>query len=292
VKSKDDIFKQIINDLKKTGFVSEMHAMKGFLLRNWHTSGGRYYFDLDENKTCEIDLSAYNALIDKNNAGTVTVRTFFNIIAEVKKTDNPWVVFKNNPQQKWMLAEGWNGIVHCDGLPGSRKNLTEILLNSSLGVELGWLGYGIHESFKEPNQFSSWYKALVKVAKAAEDVLKANSSGEHEYPYFYFVKPVIIVDGILMSAVIADDASIKLEKINAAVMSFGYSTTNYKRNYYMVDVVTLEYLPDYIKFCEERHRKIFDELKVCYAAKGTVIGEGGEVATRRGQATTEGQGAS
>lgn len=67
-----------------------------------------------------------------------------------------------------------------------------------------------------------------------------------------------------MSAYLDDSAEIKLEEINVAMINFSYSTTNYKRNDYAVDVVALNFLPTYIKFCEKRHEKIFSELKLHY----------------------------
>lgn len=187
IKPKETMHKEVINDLKKTGFASEMQAMKAFISQNWKTSGNRCYFDLDENKTCEIDLYAYHVLMEKSGED-ITTQSFFNVIAEVKKTDKPWVVFRENSQRNWRLQEGWTSVIYCDGLSDSRDqaNLTQILLSSGLGIELGWFGYGIHEAFKSPDKSSSWYQALVKASKAAEDVLKANSKIEKNI-HIYFL---------------------------------------------------------------------------------------------------------
>jgi len=264
MKSKEDLYKEIINDLKKTGFVSEMHAMNNLISQNWRTTGSRGYFDLDESKTCEIDLYAYHTLTHKDEHNTIAAQSFFNIVAEVKKTDKPWIFFRGNHYNNWRLKEGWNTLVFSNGLSDklSHKALTDVLLTSGLGYNSGWLAHNIHEAFKDPAQPSRWYSALIKACKAGEDVLKANSSEGHTHPYFFLVKPVVIVDGELISAYINEEGSIKLEQVDTAMMDFDFSTANYKGRRYAIDVVSLSFLPNYIKFCEKRHGKIFNELKL------------------------------
>jgi len=268
MKSESEVKKELINDLKKTGFVSEMLAMKTFVARKWRTSGSRGYFDLDENKTCEIDLYAYHTLLEyKSGTKDVSAHSFFSIVAEVKKTQRPWIIFRENPQNNWRLQEGWSGLIYLDGVSQSKstKPLTDVLLTSGWGYNLGWFGYGIHEAFKFPEQGSQWYKALVKSCKAGEDVLKANSGGTHSYPYLFFVKPAIILDGELMSAHLDENANIEIETIKAAMVDFDFSTQNYNKNNktrYAVDVISLKYLDQYLEFSEERHRKIFNELNI------------------------------
>jgi len=271
-KSQDKFLKAIVKDLEKTGFASEMRAMKAFISQSWRTSGNRSYFDLDENKTREIDFSAYNTLTEYHpQTKEIIGQSFFQVVAEVKKTDKPWIIFRENPHNAWKLQEGWSSLICCAGLSDKRdrKILTDILLTSGWGYHVGWFGYGVHEAFKPPQQPSRWYEALVKVCKSGEDILKANSFKKHSYPYFFFVKPLVVVDGELISVYLDEKANIKAEQINAAMIDFDFSTTNYKESRYTIDIVSLNYLPNYIEFCELRHKKIFDELKQHCVAKTT-----------------------
>lgn len=262
--NKKSLEEKVIEDLEKTGFGSVMRAMKILISRDWNVSGSPSYFDLDENKTRESDLVAHYTIYQyKDETKEICAQTFFQVVAEVKKSEKPWVIFKENPQNNWRLQEGWNSLVFCNSLSKLRDSqiLTNIILTSGLAYKLGWFGYGIHEAFKDPDKPSRWYPALVSVCKAGEYHLEANSRNEEHYPYFFFVKPLIILDGILMSASLDNNGTINTEKIDASMVELEFSTTNYKkRNRYTVDIVTIEYLEQYLEFCEQRNKNIFKEL--------------------------------
>lgn len=262
--TKKSLEQEVIEDLEKTGFGSEMRAMKIFISRKWKIRGSPAYFDLDEKKTRETDLVAYHTLCKhKEGSKEISAQSFFQIVAEVKKTEKPWVIFKENPQNNWRLQEGWTSLLFCNGLSKSRdiQILTNAMLTSGLACKLGWFGYGIHESFKKPDKPSRWYSALASVCKAGEHGLKANSLEKESFPYFFFVKPVIILDGALLAASIDNKGDISVEKIDASMVEFGFATDKYKeRKTYKVDIITLQYLEQYLDFCEKRNEKIFDEL--------------------------------
>lgn len=259
----EDLRNRIIADLEKSGFASEMNAIRLFLDRGWRCSGGSSYYDRDEYKSREIDIGAYRPVIEKNSAPHISC--FFHIIAEVKKSDKPWVMFKSRVKKP---LDAWNNLIFRDNLPLSGDNMVRELSSKSLLATYGWQAYGIHESFKNPNQPSQWYGAAISACKAAEDVLSAESwetnQGEWEPAktiHFIFVKPVIIFDGLLLSAEREKDGSLNVEHVSAAPISFVYRTASYRKPSYSLDVVALGSLDEYVAATEDRHRDIIGGIK-------------------------------
>jgi len=265
---KKSLEQKVIEDLQSTGFASEMHSIKTFISKDWNVSGSPSYFDLDENKTREFDLIAHHTIYeDEPESKKRIAQTFFQIVGEVKKSKNPWVVFKANPKNIWKAQEGWNGLIFCDGVSPGAKALTPAMMTTGLGSRLNWYAYGIHEAFKNPDQPSKWYSALVKLCKAGEDKLKANSRKrensvyEKSSPYLFFVKPVLILDGILMAASISETGDMEVEKVDGATIDFDFSSKAYTRGNYKIDIVCLEKLDIYLDFCEKRNAQLYQALK-------------------------------
>jgi hypothetical protein len=272
----DQFSNKVIQDLENSGFQSEMKAIGAFLTRGWKCTGGVSFFDRDEQITREIDFEAYRPLwkeIDKT-----TVECFFFLVGEVKKTKKPWVVFKAKLDRKHH-TDAWDNLIFHDNFPrepGLQVKLTLALSRSSLLTQCRWRGYGIHESFKKPDQSSRWFSAFVSSCKAAEYTLEANSWevettakswNPDEGAYLYFIKPVVILDGILLSAEILENGTIEVQEIAAAPMSFEYRSRQYARGGYKVDVVRLDSLDNYISDSEKRQQYIFDRmLKLIRAA--------------------------
>ena len=88
--------------------------------------------------------------------------------AEVKKSEKPWVVFKNYPK-KYFDSCAWNNIIDYINLPCKPIHLSNSLAEHSLIKLNGWEGTGIHEAFKNPDQPSRWYGAFLSAIKAATD---------------------------------------------------------------------------------------------------------------------------
>src|SRR5688572_6277433 len=105
----DDFLKKLVLDLNNSGFASEMAAIQIFLKNDWNCSGSANYFDKDEQKTREIDLIAYHSQrttkVGKNSDRTIA--SFFFVVAEVKKTEKPWVVFRENLKHPF---DAWNNL--------------------------------------------------------------------------------------------------------------------------------------------------------------------------------------
>ena len=116
----------------------------------------------------------------------------------------------------------WNSLIKTEGLEEKYEhdNITYALSKYILGEKLGWLGSNIHEFEKSPNNTSRSFSTLISVCKAAEDVLKDGIGFGDDRICFGIVKPIIILDGQLISTEIVKD-NIEIEEID--FMGTGYN---------------------------------------------------------------------
>lgn len=261
-----ELLKKIKADLVKSGFHSEMQAIQAFLFCGWSCQGGFSYFDKDQNKSREGDLYAYFGQETFYKRSSM-LQCWYRIVGEVKKSNSPWVVFKRNPPQPIDTIEMWNSLTYRLNLPCKPSRIADKISEHSLAATKGWRGYGIHESFKKPTNSSSWYSAFMSAAKGAEGALESEKSTiEAAEPafenliYFTLIKPLVILDGILLSAELDNKGEIHIEEIESAAFLFDCKTSNYHREHYCIDVVTLKNLSSYITLAEQRLLSIFEAI--------------------------------
>ena len=268
----DNAFKQrVIKDLEKSGFGSEMRVIRTFLAKQWSCSGNLNYFDKDEQKTRECDLQAHRMLMEKLD-NEKFIQSYYHIVAEVKKSEKPWVIFREDLSDKPLrTGDAWNNLIFYDNLPFEPRILYDDMTSESLIAQLRWNGYGIHECFKNPDIPSRWYSACVSVCKAAEHALKAESWPKIEGvekvldvfqnpPYLVFVKPVVILDGILLAADLSDQGELSIAEIEMAPMEFHFKSKSYTRSSYRVDIIGINGLEKYIELTNKRHNRIHQGL--------------------------------
>lgn len=265
----DQLEKRLIEDLEKSGFGSEMKALRAFLSYGWVATGFANYHDLDHEETRELDLQAATVEWENSASGKELLVGFY-IIAEVKKSETPWIVFKEKPGL--FASDSWNNLVYTKNLPCEPRQLVEPLSRHCIFTELKWRAHGIHEAFKRPNSHSRWYPAFVKVSKAAETFYKkcfADSEERLQEPtqapdrdiQFKFFKPIVILDGVLIAASLTKLGEISLEEIKYAPLEFAFQSRNYRKGNYLVDIVTLGGLQEYIDICDDRHVAVYEYLK-------------------------------
>jgi hypothetical protein len=264
---KKELKRKIVKDLQKAGLGSEMKALKIFQEQGWKSELGRGYFDRDENKTREIDISAYHP-DNLKVKGKVCVYNFFHICAEVKKSEKPWIVFSSESHPLFRSC-AWNNIIACINLPVAAAKLTDYLRRQSLLGLKGWEGSGIHEAFKDPSSRSRWYSAFIAACKASEDEYENSKSDGPKVSRnilknsteFSFHQPVVILDGILATAELSQTGDFVIEEVDSAPFRFDFKTRNYTRDSYRVDLVTLEGLSDYLETVKQRQRDVNDGIK-------------------------------
>jgi hypothetical protein len=263
--------KNIIDDLEKSGFSSELRAIRTFLSCGWKCTGFANYFDLDQELITGVDLRAWQ----KKEVRVERLRygVHFVIDAEVKKSEKPWVIFKETTD--FVIDDYMNNLTHICGL--TPFSLRHEMTQDSVYAKLQWRGYGIHESFKEPKAPSRSYSAMIKVCKSAESSLnscsayfkefqessKDSEDSEHSYKerFVVFVKPIVVVDGNLFAASLSDTGDISIEKILFAPVEFYYKSKHCNKGIYLVDFVTLEGLEDYLRISDKRLQNIFNKVE-------------------------------
>lgn len=266
----DDLNNKIISDLASSGFGSEMQSLKLFLDANWSADGNEIFFDKDEAKSREYDLSAFRSL-DLESDGKLAAVTYIFLTGEVKKSNTPWIVFRHNPRYSFDAVDDGGSLLYASNLPKPLFHFHEAISNYSIVEQRGWWGKGIHEAFKDPNKKSRWYSAFITACKAGEHAMWREASAEdprgsisdnllEKATYFLLVRPVVILDGKLFSAQLDEDAKIQVEEITEASLSFGFRAEKYEIGRYTVDLVTLDSLSDYIQMWDKRHHCIIEEL--------------------------------
>jgi hypothetical protein len=268
----EELRQKLIKDLDKSGFASEMRVLKIFHSRNWNAQSGQGYFDKDESITREIDISAYSSVWLKHGEKAYA-SIFFHIIAEIKKTEQPWIVFQHRLEHRWKGC-AWNNIIFSVNLPDEPYELADYITKTSLIQVRGWLGSGIHQAFKDPAMPSRWYQAFTSVCKACEDTYEleqgsgwrsssdvVTSNVLENMTEFSFFQPLVILDGILVAAKLSDSGEIQLEEVSSVPFQFEFRTKNYHCSHYRVDLVTVDGLEEYLTLAKQRQRDIADGLQ-------------------------------
>ncbi len=238
-----------------------MRAIRVFLAKEWGCYGAQAYFDRDEGKTREIDISAHYS---PKKISKVTLE--YTVKAEVKKTERPWIVFRHQDDGKYE-GDSWVNPYVKAGIPFNTSMLSPVLAETSPRKKVGWLARSIHEAFKEPNQPSRWYSACASACKACEDYISHDFFSEDvlktffkDVSYLTICNPVIILDGLLVSARLTDKGETQLDEIEYAPFEFDFRSAKYERGGYRVDLVTLKYLDRYLDLCASRANRLAEKI--------------------------------
>ena len=227
-----DLKAKIKEDIKKTGYITELKVAQILEKDKWETTFGQTYQDLDEVKSREIDIVAYKVLNDKN----VNLQLVFNLSIEIKHApDYPWVIFMT--KDSW-TTYGWS-ILHCGEC--YRKEPGVIFSPGDLNTKPlcrsdGKTGTSFYEAFKKSDATSKIFKALIGASKAA--FFKKEQWGEHPDNTKYtaegqvileFFIPLVVVEGQLFEAHLKKDDVI-LKETKWIPIKLNYSSPNYSKD--------------------------------------------------------------
>lgn len=268
-----ELVTKIIEDLKKSGFSSELLARKTFIEGGWSVNAGYGYLDKDEGKSREIDILA-TRLSTRKLGDKRILHSEFHICAEVKKTEKPWIVFDQQTHPH-SLSCAWNNLISVINLPCNTPRLASHLAKHSPIALNGWVASGIHESFKNPDQPSRWYSSFVSVSKAAEYYLENCPEGNRETDNimenpceFHFIQPLVILNGPLYRATLGEQGEIEISEISTASFRFDYRSKSYDTGSYRVDLVTLQGLQQYLENIADRQEFTGDSILTYATPKG------------------------
>jgi hypothetical protein len=247
----DDKFRrEVTDDLWKSGFGSELKALKVFEGReDWSAITGTSFFDPVHNVSRELDFTAHKHRFRQREDGEFLFNVTVSLVAEVKKSERPWAVLRSSPWRTPELPFLMNAIIRsAPDMPES-----EIQTAFAKGCIISankWFGHGVHEVFKKPNEHGRWFNAAAKtcrasIAESQEPRLKfQDSTWVVEY-----IQPLVVLDGNLLSVALDEKKEVLLENIPFASVRFeerGRQSTKA----FVVDLVALEALHSYIELID------------------------------------------
>lgn len=92
----EEFRKKVIDDILKTGFGSELRAIRILSeSSSWSVQAGIAFYDNVLNVSRELDFVAYLHRFRQRQPGEMLFRVTIGLIAEVKKSERPWAVMRN-----------------------------------------------------------------------------------------------------------------------------------------------------------------------------------------------------
>lgn len=243
-------------DALKTGFPSELIAEATLKKRNWDVSGNTYFIDQDENKGREIDLRAY--LCEQNTKIQPIVCVWLFLSIEIKKSEKPWVIFtseRSRFEKRFLdlLSHLHNdgGLINTNLLKSKHPTLTSVRI-----------GRTSHISFSHDT--STIFGAVVGATKATIDEHRAAQRHGQKWSKdsidVVFYEPLVVIDGSLFECYLNEKQKMVVQKAKYIQYGLHYASPNYKAHQYMVDIVMLKYLDEYLSLREEWVKNIYSSL--------------------------------
>src|SRR5688572_29512818 len=113
----DELEKKILEDIEKTGFVTELKTVSMLIDHGWRTQHSSTYEDKDNNISREIDIVASKVEYIKE----LGFRLVFYLIVETKKSERPWIIFTTDRR---FATLGWS-IMHKGYNDKKKENLPD-----------------------------------------------------------------------------------------------------------------------------------------------------------------------
>ena len=257
----EKFLKKIKEDLEKSGFGSELKVARIFENSGLFTLVGSSYFDKDEQKTRDIDLiSAFNVNLLHDVTEEFVAFTSLLVSVEIKKSEKPWVVFKRDRYDSEPLS--YRSLYLLDLKKSDIVTFHKSLRSSAKKILKPLRISGIHEAFKNPNNPSKWYgaslssiKSMLEFYEREKEEIKLNKEDDEydsSHAEFGFFQAVIVLDGDLVSAELNKDNEIVLESIKNAEIEISLGSKNYEHSSYLVHIVTVSGLDDYLQSLKEQ----------------------------------------
>lgn len=261
---KDEFRKKVTEDLWKSGFGSELKAIKAFNDRQgWGAITESSFFDPVLKISRELDFSAHkHRFRRKGPAGDFLFNVTVSLIGEVKKSQKPWAVLRTAPWRTPELPFLMNAMVRSTDSALESELKTAFAKGCVISANK-WFGHAVHEVFKEPNDHGRWFSAAAKTSRAC--------LADTKQPFLLklmgdpvlvrYVQPVVVLDGILLSVALDEKDQMLVEEVPFASVLFEEREPA-QAHTFVVDVVTLSALSSYI-----------DRIDIGFDACFKVLGE-------------------
>jgi len=254
----EDYIKKLKAKILKTGFPTELEIGKIFSNKSWDVEHGTYFIDKDDKKGREIDLIT-ELIFQHEETGKQYTEFTFRFVVEIKnEKDKPWIIFttETTPFEKSIYS------IHTDKI---YNNFNKKTLNKSFKTHNIDLANRLGRSFTEG--FSTGkdkiYSSLCNTIKAFNYSLENTDNDKSTDSLLTYVEPLIVVNGQLFEANLNAEYELVVEMVNHLQFRFNYMSEHYKRrtNGYIVNIVTKDYLADYLELRGQQFGRIFEENK-------------------------------
>lgn len=249
----EDLKSKILNEIKKSGFPTELEVSNLFQKNGWEVNFNSYYLDQDENKGREIDLVA--DFCQQKKGEDYTELHFFFIIEVKKELKKPWIIITTKP----------TGFERTMGLPNYRT------INKSLNfqkVSKAFNSYNqkLHErvgrsGFEGFNQGKDkLFGSLCNTIKAMNHFKGSNSfaSDTSTDKMMGYYEPLIILDGELIEATLDSESKIVVSEANYLQVKFDYLSPQYPKQSmgHLIHIVRKSYLTEFLESRKQHFVKI------------------------------------
>jgi len=258
----DDQFqKRVIEDLWKSGFGSELKAIKAFDDRKeWSAVTGSSFFDPVQNISRELDFTAHkHRFRRKSERGEFLFNVTVSLVAEVKKSEKPWAVMRSSPWATPELPFLMHAMIRSTA-PDLQTAIHSAFAKGCIISANKWFGHGVHEVFKKPDEHGRWFKSAAKTCRASFAATRRSLRKLQGDPWIIeYVQPLVVLDGKLLAVALDEKKEMLLEDISFASVQFeerGRETAKA----FVVDLVTLDALPAYIDRIESGFDHCFNLL--------------------------------
>lgn len=256
-----DVKDKILEDIKKSGFLSEMQTTSLLLKNGWNNiSNAKTYLDKDQGKSREIDIIGYK--VKYNDSELKSLRVGIHIIIEVKKSEKPWVVFCQEKKPRLYFGLGW-GIINLRGNITSKELSYGEINSENRHFNSEIFGTSYYEAFKDPSNKSQIYSSLISSCKAAVHQKEMNQKAYVEKSNGYevdFFLPIVVLDGVLFNSTLNESGDPILSETSYSPIQLNYSSNNYDHSFFFPEIVTLKGFCDHLKAIEKWHQNIFDSI--------------------------------
>lgn len=262
----DKLKKEILNDIRNTGFPCELKISSLLRKENWNVYQNGTFYDYEFKISREYDIQARKIFCYKDEVNYYYFA--INLIIEVKKSSKkPWVIFTVPYNKKYYVdfkGPGFGQILYSENFSIDKLSAVDLMKKFPRNEESS-IGISYYEAFKSPSEPSKIYEAIISSIKstfyarcveASEDEASIKKFKYTKDKKFYPFKiqslevymPIIILEGLLCQAVLLNDGSIKLSEGKYVPLLFSHKVEPYNNYHsYYPELVHLDYFSDFLE---------------------------------------------
>ncbi len=272
----DSVQSKILQELKKTGFPTEVICADIMQKCGWGVLHNPSYWDDSEKVSREFDIRAYKNWKYITPGGNYFLAVY--LIVECKKSEKPWVFFSSPETFSTRLSQfikTSDSFIFTNSSHSESQISDAILLETHHYFKNPKLARTFYEPFKgqEKSDMSQMiYSAIMSSVKAT--LFHSQDRRSDEYTFIYY--PMIIFNGNMYDAQVKSLNDIELVPSEHIRLSFNYmlpksskhSTIWEQQERFIIDVVHYGYLEKFLGIVEKEHIKMADHIQNSYANDG------------------------